>query len=49
MAYYEMRLIAAKFFYHFDTEICPEVGSWLDQATYFLWEKRPLNVKLKHV
>jgi hypothetical protein len=42
-----MRLIAAKLFYHFDAELCPETGDWMDQATYFLWEKKPLRVKLK--
>jgi hypothetical protein len=47
MAYYEMRLIAAIFFYYFDARICPEAEGWMDQATYFLWEKRPLNIKVK--
>jgi hypothetical protein len=33
--------------YHFEVDLCPAVGDWSDQATYFLWEKRPLHVKLK--
>jgi hypothetical protein len=47
LAYLEMRLLAAKFFYHFEVDLCPAVGDWSDQATYFLWEKRPLHVMLK--
>lgn len=49
MAYHEMRLIAAKVFYNFDIELCPESENWTDQKTYVLWEKHPLMCKLKTV
>lgn len=49
MAYHEMRLIMAKVFYAFDFELAPESTDWADQATYILWEKKPLMCKLKAV
>ncbi|KAL1799918.1 hypothetical protein ACET3X_000260 [Alternaria dauci] len=49
MAYHEMRLIIAKTLYNFDIELCPESNNWEDQATYILWEKKPLMCKLKAV
>ncbi|KAF2111659.1 cytochrome P450 [Lophiotrema nucula] len=47
MAYHEMRLIAAKVFYKFDFELCPESDKWNDQEVFTLWEKHPLMCKLK--
>ncbi|EMD89153.1 hypothetical protein COCC4DRAFT_169245 [Bipolaris maydis ATCC 48331] len=49
MAYHEIRLIAAKTYYHFDIELCDETGNWLDQPTFLLWEKSPLLCKLRSV
>ncbi|KAI4945617.1 hypothetical protein J4E91_007960 [Alternaria rosae] len=49
MAYHEMRLLAAKVFYNFDLELCPESRDWIEQKTFILWEKHPLICKLKAV
>lgn len=49
MAYHEMRLMAAKVYYNFDLELCPESNNWADQQTYILWEKKPLMCKLRAV
>ncbi|CAN9137705.1 unnamed protein product [Alternaria alternata] len=49
MAYHEMRLIIAKTLYNFDIELCPESNNWEEQATYILWEKKPLVCKLRPV
>lgn len=49
MAQHEMRLIAAKMFYNFDFELCPESDTWSDQYTFILWEKHPLMVRLRPV
>lgn len=49
MAYHEIRLIAAKTYYHFDIELCDESNDWIDQATYILWEKSPLLCKMRSV
>ncbi|KNG49528.1 cytochrome p450 protein [Stemphylium lycopersici] len=49
MAYHEMRLIAAKVYYNFDLELCPESNNWAEQPTYILWEKKPLMCKLRAV
>ncbi|RMZ71677.1 cytochrome p450 [Pyrenophora seminiperda CCB06] len=47
MAYHEMRLLMAKVLYNFDIELCPESNNWTEQATYVVWEKKPLICKLK--
>lgn len=44
-----MRLMAAKVYYNFDLELCPESNNWADQQTYILWEKKPLMCKLRAV
>ena len=49
MAYHEMRLIIAKTLYNFDIELSPESNNWEEQATYILWEKKPLVCKLRPV
>lgn len=51
LAYAEMRLILARVLWNFDMELAPEsIGiNWPDQKTYFLWEKRPLKVRLTPV
>ncbi|KAH7088367.1 cytochrome P450 [Paraphoma chrysanthemicola] len=49
MAYHEMRLIMAKVLYEFDFELSEESKTWRDQATYILWEKKPLMCKLRMV
>lgn len=42
-----MRLILARLVWHFDFEASGELPKWEDQKTYILWEKRPLNLKIK--
>jgi cytochrome P450 len=49
LAYHEMRLILASVLVHFEIELCPESENWMDQQTHFLWDKKPLMVKLKLV
>jgi hypothetical protein len=44
-----MRLILASVLLHFDLELCSESDDWMDQQTHFLWDKKPLMVKLKLV
>lgn len=48
LAWHEMRLILAKFLYHFDLE--SEVGpSWLDQNVFVIWDRKPLMCRLVDV
>jgi cytochrome P450 len=47
LAYAEMRLILARVLYNFDLQPVDENNHWMDQRTYTLWEKRPLDVLLK--
>lgn len=47
LAYAEMRLILARVLYSFDLQLANENDNWLDQKTYTLWEKGPMNVLLK--
>lgn len=41
-----MRLFLAKVLWHFDVELSPECGDWLNQKSYILWEKGALPVRL---
>ncbi|KIN02897.1 hypothetical protein OIDMADRAFT_160486 [Oidiodendron maius Zn] len=47
LAWAEMRLILAKVLFNFDLELAQGRENWLDQKVYAIWEKGPLNVKLK--
>lgn len=47
LAYLEMRLILARLFCHFDFEAAGELSRWEDQKSWILWEKTPLNLRLK--
>lgn len=48
MALHEMRLVLAKLLWHFDFELLPESNGWIEsQRVFALWEKKPLNVKIR--
>ena len=47
LAYMEMRLVLAHLLWAFDFEAEGHVSGWEEQKTWILWEKRPLNVRLK--
>lgn len=47
LAYLEMRLILAHLLWNFDLEAEDEAWKWEDQKTWILWEKKPLNVKIR--
>lgn len=47
LAYSEIRLIMSKLLFHFDLGLSPESANWIDQETYFLWDKPALWVTLK--
>lgn len=47
LAYLEMRLILAHLLWAFDIEAEGPIDRWEDQKTWILWEKRPLNVRLR--
>ncbi|KAH8649839.1 cytochrome P450 [Xylariales sp. PMI_506] len=47
MAMYEMRLILAMVLLSFDIELCDDRQDWLDQKSFSLWIKRPLNCRIK--
>ncbi|KAH6620595.1 cytochrome P450 [Boeremia exigua] len=50
LAYAELRLIAARFFWNFDFVLQPESAHWPDvQRSYTVWEKIPLMVQLNQV
>ena len=49
LAYHEMRLILASVLLHFDLELSSQEDDWMDQRCHFLWDKKPLMVKLKPV
>ncbi|KAJ5772901.1 hypothetical protein N7457_007797 [Penicillium paradoxum] len=42
----EMRLILAKFLWHFDLELLPQSMNWKDQKTFSLWKRPELMIKL---
>jgi len=47
LAYLEMRLILAHLLWAFDFEAEGPIDKWEDQKSWILWEKKPLNVRLK--
>lgn len=48
LAYLEMRLILARLLWHFDFQTEEEhPGGWEQQKSWILWEKRPLNIRVK--
>ncbi|KAH7013981.1 cytochrome P450 [Ilyonectria destructans] len=49
LAYHEARLLAAKFFWTYDVEVCEESMDWMNQKTYIVGLKKPLYVKLHRV
>ncbi|KAH8587676.1 cytochrome P450 [Bisporella sp. PMI_857] len=49
LAWAEMRVILAKMLLNFDWELAQGGDDWLNQKAYVIWEKGPLNVKLKKV
>jgi cytochrome P450 len=49
LAYHEMRLILASVLLHFDLELGNKQEVWTDQQSYWLWDKKPLMIKLKSV
>lgn len=44
-----MRLILARILFNFDLKLVNEEEDWMDQATFILWEKGPLNIYLTPV
>lgn len=47
MAYAEMRMVLAKLLFNFDLELAnPSEDWWTTQNTFFVWQKKPLMVKL---
>lgn len=49
LAYAEMRLILARILFNFDLKLVNEEEDWMDQCTFILWEKGPLNIYLTPV
>ena len=47
LAYAEMRSILARVLWNFDMELCKDSDRWPDQSVFSLWDKKPLNVKLR--
>ncbi|KAI2785897.1 Cytochrome monooxygenase lcsI [Penicillium oxalicum] len=47
LAYCEMRSILCKLFYNFDITLCPESTNWIDQRSFFVWDKPRLAVTLR--
>ncbi|KAF4470804.1 cytochrome P450 [Fusarium albosuccineum] len=47
LAYHEMRLIISRILWTFEIELVGKNFDWLNQHIYGIWEKHPLNVKLK--
>jgi hypothetical protein len=41
-----MRLILSRMVFNFDMELDQPELDWLDQESFFLWEKPPLMVRL---
>lgn len=44
-----MRLILVKVLFNFDLELAEGSENWLNQKSYTIWEKGPLNVRLKKI
>lgn len=49
LAYLELRLILSHLLWAFDFELADKEWSWEKQKSWILWEKTPLNVRLKDV
>lgn len=49
LAYAEMRLILARILFNFDLKLVNDEEDWMDQCTFILWEKGPLNIYLTPV
>ncbi len=47
LAYLEMRLILARLLWKFDIEQDGKPWAWEEQKTWILWEKKPLNVRIR--
>jgi cytochrome P450 len=50
LAWIEMRVVLASLVFEFDLlEVEPNTRDWIDgQKIFFLWEKLPLNVRIRH-
>ncbi|KAF2500018.1 cytochrome P450 [Lophium mytilinum] len=46
LAYSEMRLVIARLLFSFDLEATPMIEDWTNQKIWFLWDKKPLWLKL---
>lgn len=47
MSYAELRMIMAKVLFNFDMELADSSEDWWStQNTFFVWQKKPLMVKL---
>ncbi|KAK1676524.1 cytochrome P450 [Colletotrichum godetiae] len=46
LAYHEMRLILATVLWKFDIELEDQNSDWIEQKSFGIWEKPPLNVRL---
>ncbi len=48
LAYLEVRLILAKFIWHFDLDMGDEnqLGRWEQQAIFWFWDKQPMRVRI---
>lgn len=47
MAYAEMRMVLTKVLFNFDLQLAdPSEDWWTTQNTFFVWQKKPLMVKL---
>lgn len=44
-----MRVILSKLVFNFDIELCSGCENWIDQESYFLWDKPALMVRLLDV
>lgn len=44
-----MRLVLASVLFHFDLELCDPDKDWLRQETHAVWDKKPLEIRLKAV
>nr|QSG30342.1 CYP65EW3 [Hormonema carpetanum] len=49
LAYHEARLLLTMVLWHFELSLDDADDLWNEQKIFILWEKRPLNVKLKSV
>jgi len=47
LAYTEMRILLARLLFNFDIEATPQIEGWMDQRIWFLWDKKPLLIKLR--